>query len=129
MFIYISGSDLRTLSQCFMILLNFELSSSLSPDKISESLMSFCFMGKQKEYRVTLTLMNVSQPSCFRGWDSCTQVVVQSLQHIMPSMIPHRMPGRLQKNIWFEACHEMRWEEIFNIWGPEYPWNQNALTF
>ena len=49
-----------------MILLNFELSSSLSPDKISESRMSFCFMGKQKEYRVTLTLMNVSQPSCFK---------------------------------------------------------------
>lgn len=49
-----------------MILLNFELSSSLSPGKISESPMSFCFMGKQKEYRVTLTLMNVSQPSCFK---------------------------------------------------------------
>ena len=42
-----------------MILLNFELSSSLSPGKISESLMSFCFMGKQKEYRITLSLMNV----------------------------------------------------------------------
>lgn len=92
-----------------MILLNFELSSSLSPGKISESLMSFYFMGKQKEYRITLTLMNVTVNQLFqRGWGPCTQVVVKSLQHIMPSMIQHSMPRRLQKNIWFEACHEMR---------------------
>lgn len=72
--------------------------------------MSFCFMVKQKEYRITLNFMNVRENLFQRGWGLCIQVVVKRLQ-------THTQDIQEIAEDYITWCEASKSERIFSIFG------------